>query len=252
MAGYDLESIRAELISPDCGYYLIRGFYSREEVAGYLGYCEDFLKKGRVLHDRINTDTMFDYVHPRSHDHVNRTHRIYQFFHNHQSGLVADFLGKAIALRDEIESVWLADEVYRSEKEKLQNYTIVTSYNGNHGLLPRHRDYNGPARSPLIQFWVLLSEPQVDYLDGNLVLYTASGRCIRLEKDFDLKPGDAIIFDKHLEHEVEQTKDAGAAARGRWTVLIGARADRDKPILALYKRIRHSDLVHQIIRMIKK
>ncbi len=246
-----LQEIREQLIADDKGFYVIKGFYSSDEVQQYLDYCQNFLKEGPVIHDRINTDRMFDYVHPRSHDHVARTSRIYQYFHNHDHGGVADFLGKAIRFRDQIEAVWLDDDVYRSERDKLQNYTIVTSYHGNHGMLPIHRDYYGPAKLPLIQFWVLLSTPEKDYFDGNIILHTATGKTIALEKDLGLQPGDAVIFDKHLEHEVEQTRDAGPQAKGRWTVLIGARAERDSCSKAWYKRIRHSNAAHKAAQFVK-
>lgn len=252
MQNYDLSDIRKDLQAPDKGYFLIRNFYERIEVQDYLKYCESFLKSGPIIHDRINSDNIKDYVHPRSHDHVNRTSRIYQFLHNHKTGLVARFLNKALDFREEIESIWLSDEVYKSEKEKLQDYAIVTSYNGNHGMLPRHRDYSGPARLPLIQFWVLLTEPEVDYKNGNIIIHTDTGDCIHIERDLDLVPGDAVIFNKRLEHEVEPTLEAGEGARGRWTVLIGARAERDSFSQVMYKKVRHSELVHKITGIIKR
>ena len=252
MQKYDLGEIRDSLQAQDQGYFLIKNFYDMDETQKYLEYCKTFLENGPIIHDRINSDKIEDYVHPRSHDDVNRTFRIYQFLHNHKQGYVANFLRKALDFREKIESEWLYDAVYRSEKEKLQDYVIVTSYNGNHGMLPKHRDYSGPTTLPLIQFWVLLTEPEVDYKNGNLILYTESGKCIHLERDFDLKPGDALIFSKHLEHEVEPTLEADSGAQGRWTVLIGARAERDSAFQILYKKIRHSDFTHKIVKIIKR
>ncbi|MDU0356359.1 hypothetical protein RS130_22900 [Paraglaciecola aquimarina] len=248
----DLVKIRDDLQSPDKGYFLIRNFYGQDEVQHYLSYCQTFLENGPVIHDRINSDTIKDYVHPRSHDQVNRTTRIYQYLHNHQNSSVSSFLKKALDFRESIEQQWLSDDVYKSEKEKLQDYVIVTSYHGNHGMLPRHRDYSGPTTLPLIQFWVLLTEPEVDYKNGNIIIHTDNGESIYLERDFNLKSGDAVIFNKRLEHEVEPTREAGEGAQGRWTVLIGARAERDTASQVLYKKVRHSNLAHRLASWIKR
>ena len=252
MQGYNLSEIRDDLQAADKGYFLIKNFYGQDEVQHYLSYCKNFLKNGPIIHDRINSDNIKDYVHPRSHDHINRTFRIYQFLHNHKGGGVAQFLNKALDFREKIESFWLFDGVYKTEKERLQDYVIVTSYNGDHGMLPKHRDYSGPAKLPLVQFWVLLTEPKVDYKNGNIILHTETGECIHLERDFDLKPGDAVIFNKRLEHEVEPTLEAGGNSQGRWTVLIGARAERDTFSQVMYKKIRHSELAHKLVRLMKK
>lgn len=249
--GFDLATIRRDLESYNKGYYLLREFYSSEEVEDYRSACETFLHEGPVIYDRINTDTMHDYVHPRSHDSVERTFRIYQFLHNHKTGLVASFIHKALSLRDGIESIWYDDPVYLSERNRLQDYVIVTYYKSDQGLLPRHKDYDGPAPHPLIQFWVLLSDPCEDYQDGNLILHPRKAPSLHVERDFNLKPGDAIIFDKSLEHEVEKTTFSGENSKGRWTVLIGARAKRDSPFSAFYKRLRYSTVVQRSIDRVK-
>lgn len=247
----DLKKIRESLISEKEGFFVIRSLYSTKEVDEYRQYCEHFINKGPRIHTRINTDNIFDFVHPRSHDNVDRTSRIYQFFHNHKDGLVAEFLKRSINIRDDIEKEWEKDALYRSERDKLQNYTIVTSYRDNYGMLPVHKDYDGPAPFPLIQFWVLLSTPGEDYIDGNLKLHTREGQCIALERDLSLKPGDAVIFDKSLYHEVEATKPGTGIARGRWTVLIGARAERDSFYSSMFKRIRYSDLLDNLAKKVK-
>jgi hypothetical protein len=234
---YETEAMRTDLQDDDKGFYVLKGFYSEREVDDYRGECERFLRVGKVIYDRINTDSMTDYVHPRSHDDAARTYRIYQFLHNHRDDAIGRFLGKALSLRDEIEAPWLADEAYRTERAALQNYVIVTYYLRQKGMLPRHQDYTGPAPLPLVQFWVLLCHPGVDYQGGNLVLYTRSGRSHRVEADLGLKKGDALVFDKSLFHEVEVMGDAGDGSIGRWTVLIGARAKRDPFWRMCYKRM---------------
>jgi len=222
----DVNAIRANLLNPAKGFHVCRGFYSPEEVAVYRDVCRQFLEHGRVIYKRINSDSMPDYVHPRSHDRHNRTYRIYQFLHNHRADMMGRFFSKATSLRDRIEEPWNTDPIYQAERERLQSYCVVTYYRESMGMLPRHQDYKGPAKLPLIQFWVALSEPGVDYRKGNLVLFPKTGVRVRAETDLALKVGDALIFDKALFHEVEAIEPGEESSLGRCTVLIGARAAR--------------------------
>ncbi len=249
---HDYPAIRSDLRDDNRGMHVIRGLYSADEVEEYRDYCHRFMKRAPVIYERINTDTMFDYVHPRSHDNVPRTYRIYQFLHNHTDDISARIIERALRIRDEIESAWLDDTIYRAEKEKLQSYVIVTRYMGDVGMLPIHQDYSGPAPLPLIQFWVSLSQMGVDYQKGNLVLHTRSGKSIRVEEDLSIKAGDAVIFDKSLFHEVEETLLAPDSKWGRWTVLIGARADRDSNWNSLRKRLRYNRLVKTVGSRLKR
>ncbi|WP_437991762.1 2OG-Fe(II) oxygenase [Sorangium sp. So ce145] len=244
----DTEKARQDLLDPSLGFFVIRGLFSTKETDKYRESCERFMTDARRIRARIITNSMCDYVHPRSHDHVERTARIYQYLHNHQDDFIGGLLGRAIAIRDTIESAWLSNPIYRNEKATLHDYVIVTHYYGNRGMLSRHRDYNGPAPLPLIQFWVALSEPGKDYEGGNLVIYSKDGTRRRVEADLGLRRGDALIFDKTLLHEVELTQiPADGAARGRWTVLIGARAPRDTIFSASKKKILYGPPLYPLV-----
>jgi len=225
----------------------LKGFYSDREADAYREECASFLRTGKIIYQRINTDYMEDYVHPRSHDKELRTQRIYQYLHNHKGDSVAQFLNRAIGLRNQIEEAWLTDLIYRREKETLQSYVIVTHYLQDRGMLQKHRDYSGPAPFPLIQFWVLLSRPEIDYKRGNLVLYSKSDRRYRVEGDLGVKKGDVVIFDKSLLHEVEVTEPSESST-GRWTVLIGARARRDSYWQACYKKLYYGRRFYELRR----
>lgn len=249
---HDIAEIREQLLDKDLGFHVMRNFFSEDEAKWLRGDCQNLLNNGRVLHTRINTDTIEDYVHPRSHDGSERTYRMYRYFHNHREDEVGRLLGRATKLRSEIEEVWCEDPVYKEEHDRLQDYVIVTSYKQNSGMLPIHRDYNGPAKLPLIQFWVLLSQPEVDYANGNLIVYSDSGKEFHAERDLKLNLGDAVVFDKSLEHKVEVCEPTTEEGVGRWTILIGARAERDQPWQAVTKKFMFSPSVFPITKAAKR
>ena len=104
----------ADLLNPDKGYVLIKNYFSDAEIDQYRTECERFLHTGPVCVSRINTDWIPDYVHPRSHDKVGRTYRIYQYLHNTHSAPTTAFFEKALSIRNTIEETWLDDPHYRS------------------------------------------------------------------------------------------------------------------------------------------
>jgi hypothetical protein len=243
----DVEQARHDLLDEDLGFHVVRGLYTPREIDSYRQACERFMRESKRIRERITTDTMEDYVHPRSHDQEERTARIYQYFHNHRDDMIGGLLQRAIGIRDAVEAGWMDEPVYRAEKTRLLDYVIVTHYYGNKGMLTRHNDYSGPAPKPLIQFWVALSEPGRDYEGGNLVLYSKNGRGRRVESDLGLSKGDALIFDKSLMHEVELTRMPGPDAAGRWSVLIGARAPRDSALTAARKRLLYGPPLYPVL-----
>ncbi|SVE53047.1 uncharacterized protein METZ01_LOCUS505901, partial [marine metagenome] len=165
----EIDKVRREILSN--GFSVQRGLLNRAEAIHYQQECAEFMTRAKVIHSRINTDWMPDYVHPRSHDLESRTRRLYQFFHNKRSTATDAWLKAAVALRDRVEEPWLADQDYARAKRVLQNYIIVTQYAAGLGELPKHKDYLGSLKTPLLQFDVILSEPGVDYGGGELCLH---------------------------------------------------------------------------------
>ncbi len=72
----------------------------------------------------------------------------------------------------------------------------------------------------------------------------------KVEADLGMKPGDALVFDKSLLHEVEETLPGSDV--GRWTVLIGARAERDSRLKSMYKQIRYANTTDALAGKVKK
>ena len=90
-------------------------------------------------------------------------------------------------------------------------------------MLEYHRDFESKTRFPLLQFNILLSEPNVDYNGGEFVFKDNNNNEIFINRDLKATIGDALVFDKYLLHKVENTH-LGNTDIGRWTILIGARA----------------------------
>src|SRR5262249_47732917 len=97
----------AALLDPDRGYVLIKNHFTIAEVDAYRRDCEQFLSRAPKCYTRINSNTRADYVHPRSHDRVTRTYRIYQYLHNSHPPTTESFLHKGFALRNQLEQRWL-------------------------------------------------------------------------------------------------------------------------------------------------
>jgi hypothetical protein len=249
---YPLDEIRARLRDDDYGFYVLRGHFSEADIDAYRDESAHEMRTGKVIYERINADGMFDYVHPRSFDDEERTIRLYRFMHNHRDDATDRMFSPLIRLRDEVESAWLGDPVYREEKRVQQEFIQVTRYIDDFGELPRHRDYNGPARYPLIQIWGLLSRPETDYHGGNLAIYSRSGKRYRVEGDLGVGPGDILFFDKSLDHEVESVRGGKEPhSAGRWTV-VGARSERLTPWQAKVRRWKFDGRIFPLRRRVKR
>ena len=128
-----------------------------------------------------------------------------------------------LSLRDEIEGNWLADARYRKIRQEQYDYAQVTTYGKSSPGIAKHCDYQGKAPYPLLQCLIFLTRPEVDYLGGDLILYTKSGGTVNVQETLKLEKGDALLFDKSLYHEVEPTLPSELSEVGRWTAVIGAR-----------------------------
>jgi len=214
-----------DLLDPDKGYTLVRGFLTSGQADRYRQECEHFLRTSKRVYDQVNRYSKYDYLYSPNGAAVRGAsgYRIYQSLQDKHSRETAALFRKVISFRNRIEENWLHDEVYRHVKEKYAyNYVQVNRYAEGQGIT-RHRDFQGVSPYPLLQCVILLSQPQVDYLEGDLVLYTKSGRSIKVQSSSNMQKGDALFFDKSLFHEVEPSQASQLSAVGRWSAIIGAR-----------------------------
>lgn len=228
----------ADLLLEDSGYCLYRSVLSEKEVENYRLECEDFFETGPRIakwpgygRNRLNRDQVTDYVFSRPHAHSSK---IYQFPANPHSSDTQAILDRALSLRDAIEEHWLDDRTYFRTRAMQRDYIQVNRYLEGQGI-GKHRDSTIVTSRPLVQCVVLMSQPEVDFLGGELVLYTNRGKPIRAHKDLGMRKCDVLFFDKSLVHEVEETKQINAV--GRWSAVIGARYGRPQGLRRMTRRL---------------
>jgi len=222
----NLDSIRSEILNK--GYYVYNNFASSDDCILLREVISKNIDNSPKYNVRINSNTIPDYTHERSHDEISRTTRYYSFYHNVSkwTDIEKKVLYKGIDIRDQIESVWIdKDEEYKKIISSIHDYNIFTKYNESTGMLPQHRDWPNKLRYPLLQFNLILSQEQIDFNAGEFIFEDYNQKNIKVHKDLKMKIGDALLFDKYLLHSVDLTKK-GITDIGRWSVLIGARAHK--------------------------
>jgi|TARA_Y100000389_G_scaffold168042_1_gene173516 hypothetical protein len=239
----EIEIIRSNLIKN--GYFVLKNFFKKDEVILFRNIVEKSIEVSPKYNFRINNNNVKDYSHKRSHDEMDRTLRYYMFFHNakYWSPEISFIINKSIKIRNEIERKWDESLTYINLKKKLQDYMIVTKYLPNLGMLKYHRDFPDPTEFPLIQFNLILSSVGLDYNGGEFVLKDNNNKELYLHKDLGADIGDVLIFNKYLLHKVEPTTK-GVTDVGRWSILIGARAEYSNKYKDLIKRIKYSKLMN--------
>lgn len=228
MNRHTIESDIADLVSPHKGFIVKRNFLTPEQADRYRSECEWFLQTNKRIYKKLTIYNRYDKrdfvvssngkIIPGQH-----TYRIYQSLHSKHSEETEGLFQKVLSLRNEIEDNWLFDDRYRRIKQELYDYVQVTTYGKHGGGISKHCDYTGDAPFPLLQCLILLSQPGLDYLGGDLVLYRKSGGALNIQKTLNVAKGDALLFDKSLYHEVAPTEPSALSDVGRWTAVIGGR-----------------------------
>tara|TARA_B100000700_G_scaffold318721_1_gene412481 strand:- start:530 stop:1285 length:756 start_codon:yes stop_codon:yes gene_type:complete len=251
MINLDIPTIRNQIINK--GYYVINNLFSINEIETFRENISHEIKQSSKFNYRINSHNIEDYSHMRSHDSIERTIRYYMFFHNSKkwNANVKNIINTSIDLRNQIEFEWNSDFEYSKIKKNLQDYIIVTQYFSDTGMLKYHRDFPKKTKYPLLQFNILLSEFNKDYKGGDFVLKDNNNKDVFLHKDLKANIGDALIFNKYLLHKVENTY-SGITDIGRWSILIGARAEYTKSYKLYLHKLKLIELTNKIKKFIIK
>jgi hypothetical protein len=91
----DIDLYEEQLLDAKKGFVIVRGMFPSAQLEAYHAECEHFLRRGRVIHLRMNRSDLYDYIHPRtlladgkvvsSQSRTPSTYRIYEFPHNRHS-----------------------------------------------------------------------------------------------------------------------------------------------------------------------
>ena len=220
----DLELIRSEILKK--GYYVYKNLASSQDCISLRNIILKKIQKSPKYNIRINSQTIPDYTHKRSHDETHRTTRYYSFFHNFSkwTDVEKKILIKGLDIRNQVELPLVKkNQTYKEKKSILQDYNIFTKYEDLTGMLPPHRDWQSKLKYPLLQFNLILSEQNVDFTLGEFIFEDYNLNKIKIHEDLKIRMGDALLFDKYLLHSVDITKN-GTSNIGRCSLLIGARA----------------------------
>jgi len=244
-----------DLVNPEKGFFLFKGFLTQEQVDDYRLECESLFhtvpqvaKWPGYGEGRVNRDDMYDYVNPKLDKKGQVAYwRLFQFMQNPHSPETEKIFDKALSLRNHIEKHWLYDLEYKKNKESLGDYVQTTHHVEDGRGLAKHTDFKGILTFPLLQCVILLSRPDHDFRGGELLVYTKSGRCVQIHSELKMDKGDALFFDKSLFHEVKPTYHVPSNTVGRWSAIIGARYGLPTKQHSLFGRV-----LKKPIRMLKK
>ena len=222
----NLDLIRSKILKR--GYFVYKNFASSKDCILIRKIISKKMLESPKYTTRINSQTIRDYTHKRSHDKIHRTTRYYSFYHNSLkwTNVEKKILTKGLNIRNQIELFWIdKNEKHKRIISHLQDYNIYTKYENLKGMLPIHRDWPNKLKYPLLQFNLILSQQNKDFTSGEFIFRDYNGNNIKIHKDLKMRMGDALLFDKYLLHSVDLTKK-GVSNVGRWSLLIGARAPK--------------------------
>ena len=115
-----------------------------------------------------------------------------------------------------------------------------------------HVDHRVPGQPCLIQNSLVLSSPEKDYVGGGMLLTLKDGRRINVFEAERLGPGDLLIWDQQLEHEVPPVteSDPKNSCSGAWRILMPTHPVVERPELwkqgmtSVQGKPHDRDLVH--------
>jgi hypothetical protein len=225
------------------GYTVMRNVLSKNEVEAYRQECAREFDTAPRLEGKVYVPGKTpNYVQPwmiHGEKHLVASYRLYQFYHNALAPNEKHIVDVVVGVRDRLEKRWPEIQEY-NKKNNLVDYNIIAKYAPESGFQSIHKDAEGKLSHPALQCEILLTEPGIDYKDGDLLLHLFDGRVISTN-EAKVHVGDLIVFDKRLDHEVTATLPA-EGGKGRWMALIGAKTFPRK------KRSPYQDLRLKISR----
>ncbi len=220
----DINAARTQILDPACGAFVVRGAVDPATLDRYLEEAEAMFEHGPRRREKPTVDGQEDFIIPWIYDHGQErftVHRLYRFTGNEAGTTHGGVHVPIMRTRDAIEAIWPNEALYA--EKGLRNVHLITKYEHGAEGYPRHTDVPFPYDHPLLQCWLQLSRPGVDFGGGDLILHPAGGPSISAFNDLKIDAGDVMFFDKRVEHEVTpcEPREHG---RGRWIGIVGAMA----------------------------
>ena len=202
------------------GFFIVRNFFLQDQLEQLkdnmrLGFSSSPWLRGKSFTDQ-SPDYCTTWISRRFGELV--AARFYQQSHNRPTTIakIIDELQRFCVSVEDLVNKDVQREIL-SKRGKRTFFDIYTIYSSNSGFYPRHKDQdNGICE---LQAQVTLTQHGKDFDGGNLILHMENELEIKLGSQ--LQMGDIIIFDKNIEHSVEEIKSIKGGL-GRWMVLINA------------------------------
>ena len=216
-----VEALEAE------GYYVLRSFISCEQTEKMRKISELMLQRvpwlpGKTYQPGVTPDYALNWLYSQDKTQLASV-RLMMYQHNEQDPVLREVIDVVTGLKDELDKHW-PETIAFYRKQKMASMCIVSRYENEAGYYPQHKDAPGDLNNPLPQMQMLLSEPGVDFQNGDLVLHFENGETLS-SSELALCPGDLFIFDKRITHSVDQVL-AGETEIGRWMALFGVSVKR--------------------------
>ncbi|MCA9303441.1 MAG: hypothetical protein KC996_04900 [Phycisphaerales bacterium] len=223
----DVDRARRDILDPSRTAHVVRGFLDEEQLGRYFAEMNELFAHAPRSKEKPTSVEQPDFVLPWLYsEELKRfmVHRIYCFPCNETGTYHGEVHAMVMRSRDEIESVWNNTPVYRAKN--YGDLHIITKYEDGSDGYPRHTDVPFEHPTPMLQCWLQLTTPGIDFDGGDLLMHPPGGGVISGFGDLGITSGDLVFFDKRTEHEVTAC-DGVEGGRGRWISIIGAKAPMD-------------------------
>jgi hypothetical protein len=244
-----MDSSEAARLIESHGFFILRNFFPQDQVERLKDNMRSGFSNSRWLRGKSFTNRSPDYCTTWITRGFGKlvAARFYQQSHNRPKTLVKiiDNLRLSCISVEDIVNKGEPPDLLRA-RGKRTFFEIYTIYSTNSGFYPRHKDQeNGICE---LQGQLTLTEYGKDFDGGSLILHLENDLEIKLGPQ--LQMGDVIIFDKNIEHSVEEISSVKGGL-GRWMVLINA------SLFDAKEKIRHPNIKEKLVdfrakRKIKK
>lgn len=216
------------------GYINLKAFFSSHELETYWEYMKVHFLGSNVKYGKLFGKEYSNYITPWITDKFGfcSSFRVYTQEHTRLNFVEQ----KLLPLRKQLEEI---EDELGSNITRNRIFFDINAYYFASGSYPKHRD--AEMEFCEYQCQMMITQPGVDFMGGDLMLEDNSGVEISLLHDLGGEAGDLLIFDKRLLHWVTKSTSA-QNGRGRLISLfdssINVSADQKNTVNLLSRRQR--------------